>query len=649
MKNKRDAKTDLLAELEDLKSRLAEMQEAEYLLRIQNDLTRQLTGIEPLEGILRLCLETAVRVSGMDSGGIYLTDENSGAWDLAAHTGLSSEFVSRARRYEADSPNVRSGLSGRPVYTNYQDSAMDDLTAERLPERIRGFGTVPIMHRGQVVACLNVASHTLDGVPEAGRSSLEAIAGQMGQIIVRARTEEALRRSENRFRTLADSLDVGIYRSTPGDGGRFTESNQAHCRMLGCASLEELRTLRVIDVYESSADRRAFLDSLETLGSIRHRAISLRRRNGESFTASVSAVALRDAEGRLTAIDGIVEDISEQRRAAEALETRERTYRALFEQSNDAVFLFSPAGRTVDVNRKGMDMLGLSKEALLSTSFPEQISPAERDDAARKMRSVLDGLTVPLYERLARRADGSEFPAEVNLSLVRDPEGQPLFLQSIVRDISERKKSETALRAALREKEVLIREIHHRVKNNMQVIISLLRLQARTVADPERREIFTITQDRIRSMALVHEKLYHSRDLAGIDFKGYIESLVAHLGNSAGPSLAARVRLELDLDEVELTITKAVPCGLILNELVTNAFKYAFPDDRQGVIRIRLAAGPGSEFRLTVADDGAGLPAAVDPYNPETLGLQIVNDLARQIDAELIVERRDGTSFTLAF
>ncbi|MGD0781490.1 MAG: PAS domain S-box protein [Candidatus Aminicenantales bacterium] len=649
MRLSRTPKTRLVAEIEELKRKIAELQEAEYLLRIQRDLSLHLSGIERLEDILRLCLETAIRVSGMDSGGIYVAEEATGDWFLAVHSGLSTAFLAQASRYGAGSPNVRAMTSGVPLYSNGQAGDLVSLTAGRKPESIRAFAALPIPFRDRVIACLNVASHVLNEVPAAARLSLETIAGQMGQGIVRARYEEALLRSEKRFRDLTDSLDVGIYRSVPGDGGRFVESNQAHIKMLGWSSLEELRGLRIVDVYESPADRRAFLDILETLGFVHHREIRLRRRNGDLFTASISAVAVRDADGRLAAIDGIVEDVSERKKADEDLETRERTYRALFEQSNDAVLLFSPDGLTIDANRKAIDMLGLPETSLLGSHFLDQIAAAEREDAMRKVRDVLDGSLVPLYERTARRHDGTEFPAEVNLSLVRDPEGRPLFLQSIVRDISERKKSENAMRAALAEKEVLIREIHHRVKNNMQVIISLLRLQARTITDPERREVFSVTQDRIRSMALVHEKLYHSRNLAGIDFKSYIQSLVSHLGNSAGPSSAARVRIELELEDVELNINKAVPCGLILNEWITNAFKYAFPGERTGTIRIRLEAPSPGGVRLTVADDGVGLPETIDPLKPETLGLQIVSDLARQIDAEIGIERRGGTSYTLAF
>jgi PAS domain S-box-containing protein len=648
MRLARTSRTRMTAELEDLKRKIAELQEAEYLLRIQRDLTLQLSGIERLEDILQLCMETAIRVSGMDSGGIYTAEEATGDWVLTVHAGLSPSYLAQAGRYGAGSSNVRAMTAGVPFYSNFRADDKKSRPDIQKPENARSFAIIPIPSRDRIIACLNVASHVLDEVPAAARMSLETIAGQMGQSIVRAHTEEALRRSEKRFRDLTDSLDVGIYRSNPEEDGRFVESNQALVKMLGHSSLEELRASRVIDIYEFSNDRLAFLDNLETLGLVRHREIRLRRRNGDLFTASVSAVSIRDAEGRLAFVDGIIEDISERKRAEEALATRERTYRALFEQSNDAVLLFRPDGLAIDANRKATDMLGRTKESLLASHFTDLIASAEIEDSLRKVKAALEGIPAPLHERTGRRGDGTEFPAEVNLSLVRDPEGRPLFLQSIVRDISERKKSEGAMRAALREKEVLIREIHHRVKNNMQVIISLLRLQARTIPDAERREIFSVTQDRIRSMALVHEKLYHSRDLAGIDFKGYIQGLVSHLSYSASEA-AARVRIELQLDDLELTINKAVPCGLILNEWITNAFKYAFPENRSGTIRIKLEARTSDGIRLTVADDGAGLPETVDPLKPVTLGLQIVNDLARQIDAEILIERRGGTSLTLVF
>ena len=178
-------------------------------------------------------------------------------------------------------------------------------------------------------------------------------------------------------------------------------------------------------------------------------------------------------------------------------------------------------------------------------------------------------------------------------------------------DITERKRAEERIKASLREKEVLLKEIHHRVKNNLQVISSLVSLQADGLADPTLRDLFQDVRDRVRSMALVHEKLYQSANLARVEFADYARSLLAL--PLAGPRRRrGRVRLTLDLEPVSLSVETAVPCGLILNELVSNALKHAFPGGRGGEVAVALHAGPDGRVRLRVRDNGVGLPAGLD-------------------------------------
>jgi two-component sensor histidine kinase len=211
---------------------------------------------------------------------------------------------------------------------------------------------------------------------------------------------------------------------------------------------------------------------------------------------------------------------------------------------------------------------------------------------------------------------------------------------------SEVLRSARALRVSLNEKEVLLREVHHRVKNNLQLIASLLNLQARNLGDERSRTIMEESQSRIHSIALVHETLYQSRELARINLAEYLRTLVRHLLESwIGAS--GRVRVSVNADEMELPIDAAIPCGLIVNELLTNALKHAFPDERTGSISVSVASDAPGRMRLAVVDDGVGLPEGVEPGKPAGLGLQLVWILTRQLRGTAVVRRRPGTAVEL--
>lgn len=203
---------------------------------------------------------------------------------------------------------------------------------------------------------------------------------------------------------------------------------------------------------------------------------------------------------------------------------------------------------------------------------------------------------------------------------------------------------------SLKEKEVLLREIHHRVKNNLQIISSLLNLQSEQVNDVQARQLYAVGKERVRAMAMVHEKLYESKDLSGIDFGDYIRSLTHGLNISCNPD-PQRIRLKIDVESeaVHLKIDHAVPCALILNELVMNGFKHAFPGNREGEIFVSLKRNPKENRReLVVADNGVGLPEDFNADESSSLGLQLVTVLSQQVEAELRIERSIGTKFTLS-
>jgi two-component sensor histidine kinase len=218
------------------------------------------------------------------------------------------------------------------------------------------------------------------------------------------------------------------------------------------------------------------------------------------------------------------------------------------------------------------------------------------------------------------------------------------------REIAQRMQVEEELKASLREKEALLQEIHHRVKNNLQVICSLLNLQSRSIEDQDTLQMFKESQDRVRSMALIHEKLYRSEDMARVDFGDYLRNLTSHLVRSYRDG-SNRVRLTISADGIPLTIEKAVPCGLITNELISNALKHAFPDGRAGEIHVDFRAEGDQRLTLSVADNGVGLPADMDFNAAETLGLQLIRVLTSQLGgtAELQSSPDSGTKASITF
>ena len=243
------------------------------------------------------------------------------------------------------------------------------------------------------------------------------------------------------------------------------------------------------------------------------------------------------------------------------------------------------------------------------------------------------------------RKDGTEFPVEIGLGLIDDEDGI-IVLSSIV-DITERKLAHDKLQDALNEKEMLLKEVYHRVKNNLQVVSSLINLQARNVKNEVTAAQLKQSADRIKAMALLHEKLYQSKDLAKIDFNEYIRSLVDHLLFGYGAP-SGKIKINLKVDNIFLDVDTAIPCGLIINELVSNALMHAFPDDRHGEIGISFTQDQ-AEFILTISDNGIGFPAGLDFKKSSSLGLQLVATLSNQLMGRLSLAQERRINFYLAF
>ena len=233
-------------------------------------------------------------------------------------------------------------------------------------------------------------------------------------------------------------------------------------------------------------------------------------------------------------------------------------------------------------------------------------------------------------------------------SLIRELTDTILIKKEIVVKDKKRRQAEENLKRSLKEKEILLKEVHHRVKNNMQIISSILKMQARLIDDIKLKDVLAESQNRIHSMALIHENLYRSENLADIKFLNYVKSLACNLSRSYAEQ-QRKVRFKFDIEDIYMPIDTGIPCGLILNELISNSLKFAFPKKNVGIIEIKLIKTGEGEFELSVSDNGVGMDKSFDWKKSKSLGLKIVNKLIQQIDGTIESDFSEGTKFIICF
>ncbi|MDH7513082.1 MAG: PAS domain S-box protein [Clostridiales bacterium] len=474
---------------------------------------------------------------------------------------------------------------------------------------------------------------------------------QILDITERKRAEEALRASEEKYRILHEFAGEAIF--TFGVDLKLMEINKAACDYVG-AVREELLGRDIFELGRLHPDDNA--KALENIQKIlsgeKTLVVDKLRFKGKHGLYGIfqvtSTAVIRD--GEIVAVTNVSRDVTLEEQLYSALEASERRHRFLFNAGNDAIFVYEltedmKPGKFVEVNDLACMITAYSREELLRLSKLDLVVPEEKEQVYDS-QLILSEKKHRVFERTFMTKDGRRIPSEVSSHLF-ELNGKPTVL-AIVRDISERKKVEENLKAALKEKDVMLREIHHRVKNNMQIMSSLLRLQARQTTDEKAREALSESHTRIRSMAIIHEKLYQSKDFASIDFADYIEKMVTHLF-AVYEVDTERVRFKIDVRHVEMDINRAIPCGLIINELVSNALKYAFPGGKKGELVIRMFRDEGGKYSLIVKDTGSGFPESIDVQMPQTLGLQIVADLTKQLDGKLELRRDGGTEIQITF
>lgn len=354
---------------------------------------------------------------------------------------------------------------------------------------------------------------------------------------------------------------------------------------------------------------------------------------------------LADETGANRRIAGVTIDITDRKQADLTLRRSEEQFSKAF-HANPVSSLITrfPEGQILDVNQSCLDLFGYRREELLNqTTLDMRLwrSPEERYQVIQVLEKTK---SLGNLELQFTTCDNQQKTVLASLELI-EINGTPCILKMLM-DISDRKQFEEQMLKSLKEKEVLLNEIHHRVKNNLQIISSLVRLQLRQVEDITISAMLQETQNRVQSMALIHEKLYQSADFSNIDFGDYLQQLTHQLLRSYG--MPSSIHLRLETDPICLNINTAIPCGLIVNELVSNALKYAFPNGQRGeiVVQLRHHDVPG-RIVLNVRDNGVGIAPELDWENASTLGLQLVQALTQQIRGTLTLNRSGGTAFSI--
>ena len=605
-------------------------------------------GLEPL---LQEIMNVALEIMGAQRGVLHLLEGDS--LRIAAHHRHQPSYLEffAAAESQASVSGEAMKRGGRVVVPDIETSPLfagsPSLDMFR-KAGVRAVQSTPILNRkGELVGVLTTQWENPHTPDEHDLWRIDLLARQAADLLEQARGEEALRASEEKF-SVAFAQNPAAIALTRLEDGLFYEVNDTFLALLGY-SREELigRSARLIPIWPATEDVTRFVKKLREDGSLRGWEQEYLKKSGERFVAQISAQLL-SIRGEKVILLTLV-DITNRKKAEAAVRDAEERLRFALEACHIGAWDFDLEDLTAFRSFEHDRIFGYQNllprwtlPDLLNHALPEYRVPLE--GMVRAASAANRGWT---YECRIRRADAEIrwiwFSGRHHVAA----NGHRRMV-GVVQDVTERKLVEEKRRRSLHEKEVLLQEIHHRVKNNLQVICSLVDLQAGTMPDHALSEAFTEIRDRVRSMSLVHEKLYQSENLAQVNFAEYTESLLYYLCH-AHKSVSASIQLKLELQPVLLPIDLAVPCGLMLNELATNSLKHAFRNRSEGVLSIALRPGPNQQIFLSVKDNGVGLPSGLDWRQTRSMGLQLVQMLVGQLKGTVTVSANGGTHFQFSF
>jgi PAS domain S-box-containing protein len=466
------------------------------------------------------------------------------------------------------------------------------------------------------------------------------------QIRVQKKYEKALRKSEEKYRFLAESIPLIIFVSDPD--GRIEYLNGKWVEYTGAKGIDRASRKNAVHPDDYERVTKKWQDSLKSGDEFFDEYRLMHALDRQYRWNRVNAVPTRNDEGVIVNWIGTIIDIHDQKMAAHALEESEKRFRLMADSAPVMIWMVDAQDNTYYFNKVWLEFTGKTLEEEIGKGWMEDIHP---DDIAKGdaifQESFAKRKMFTMQYRVRRRDGVYRWVYDTGTPLYNAENQFNGYIGSVI-DITEQREDQERLQASLHEKEVLLKEIHHRVKNNLQIITSLLNLQSKKIKDRQSLAMFAESQNRVKSMALVHENLYRSTNIAKLSFAEYIRSLSSQLFRSYGIS-SSHIRLTISIqEEVYMDIDMAIPCGLIINELVSNSLKYAFPQNATGEISIALRKS-GDKHILQVKDNGVGLPNDFDMELLSSLGLMLVQTLTEQLGGSLIIENQCGLAYTITF
>lgn len=470
-------------------------------------------------------------------------------------------------------------------------------------------------------------------------------------ITERKQAEEQLRASEERYRAIYNQAFIGI--AQVSINGDFMQVNEQLCHITGY-SKDELYRMNFMQITheenkeESEKYRQMLLEGKMENFTLEKKYV---HKNGSIILCNLTSSLVRDSEGKPDYFVSVFQDITDRRRTEEKVELQAAKLNAIIESSSHLIWTVDRNISLTSFNKNYFDNIykiySIQPYVGLSLISGPMVSTDDYNDFWYQKYELAFLGKPQHFETNIVDHEGKESWREIYLNPIYGPDNRITEVSGIGHDITEKKQSEEKIKQSLKEKEVLLKEVHHRVKNNLQVISSILNLQSSYIKDQNTLNLLKESQNRIKSMAFIHESLYQTKDFTSINFSEYVVNLSKNLVHSYS-SYDNDIELRLEIDNVFLNLDLAIPCGLIINELVSNSLKYAFPGNREGEIVVGLHV-EGDNLKLTISDNGIGLPKHIDYRNTESLGLQLVVTLVDQLNGTIKLDNKKGTKYTIVF